>query len=154
LSQAQSYANHSLYMASIMIDAWRRAETAKEHAAPAIDAAFAPATRLHLLDAYGWQLLACQRAVNLPSDPPHSARALPSLASGIAVSPEVREMANLEQGGWLAELLSPIAPGLSPRRPQNVLAVTREQFDSASAAVIYEKLEALIGRVADAIDES
>jgi hypothetical protein len=63
-------------------------------------------------------------------------------------------MANLEQGGWLAELLSPIAPGLSPRRPQNVLAVTREQFDSASAAVIYEKLEALIGRVADAIDES
>jgi hypothetical protein len=35
-----------------------------------------------------------------------------------------------------------------------VLAVTREQFDSASAAEIYEKLEALIGRVADAIDES
>jgi hypothetical protein len=99
-----------------MIDAWRRAETVKEHAAPAIDAAFAPATRLHLLNAYGWQLLACQRVVNLPKDPPHSARALPSLASGIAVSPEVREMANLEQGGWLADLLSPIAPGLSPRR--------------------------------------
>jgi hypothetical protein len=63
-------------------------------------------------------------------------------------------MANLEQAGWLAELLSPIAPGLSPRRPQNVLAATREQFDSASAAKIYEKLEALLCRVSDAIDES
>jgi hypothetical protein len=63
-------------------------------------------------------------------------------------------MANLEQDGWLADLLQPISPGLSPRRPKNVLAVTRQQFDSASAAEIYEKLEALIGRVADAIDES
>jgi len=154
LSQAQSFANHSLYMASIIIDAWRTAYSDQAHARSAIDAAYGPATRLHLLDAYGWQLLACQRAVHLPATPPHSTDALPKLAPGIELSPEVREMELMEEGGWLAELQARIAPGISAPRPQNMLAVTDSRFDLAKAAAIQEKLEALIDRVSDGIDES
>ena len=141
-------------MASIMIDAWRRAEMKQEHGRPAIDAAYGPAARLHLLNAYGWQLLACQRSVHLPVTPPHSASELPDLAPGIALSPEVREMGLLEEGGWLAELQASIAPGLPTPRPQNVLAVMDNRFDLPKATAIHEKLEALIDRVSDAIDES
>ena len=154
MSQAQSYANHSLYMASIVIDAWRLALSERNHSISAIDAAFGPASRLHLLDAYGWQLLACQRVVQIPSSPPHSTSELPKLAPGIALSPEVREMALLEEGGWLSELTAPIAPGLNVRRPHNLLAIASGQFDCVKAREILGKLEALIDRVADAIDES
>lgn len=141
-------------MASIMIEAWRTSLAGQMHSVPALDAAYGPAVRLHLLDAYGWQLLACQRVVQTPSSPPHAARELPKLAPGIAMSPEVREMALLEEGSWLTELMAPIAPGLSVRRPKNVLAVSSSQFDAVKAEDIYRKLEALIDRVADAIDES
>ena len=137
-----------------MIDAWRLALSESNHSISAIDAAFGPASRLHLLDAYGWQLLACQRVVQVPSSPPHSTSELPNLAPGIALSPEVREMALLEEGGWLSELTAPIVPGLNVRRPKNLLAATSDDFDLAKAREILGKLEALIGRVADAIDES
>ncbi len=141
-------------MASVLIDAWRSALSDSGHSSSAIDAAYGPASRLHLLDAYGWQLMACQRVVQIPSSPPHSASELPKLAPGIALSPEVREMALLEESGWLSELTAPIAPGLNVRRPQNILAVASSQFDCAKAGDILGKLEALIDRVADAIDES
>ena len=141
-------------MASIMIDAWQLALSERNHSNSAIDAAFGPASRLHLLDAYGWQLLACQRVVQIPSSPPHSTGELPNLAPGIALSPEVREMALLEESGWLLDLTTPISPGLNVRRPQNLLAVTSDEFDLAKAREIFGKLEVLIGRVADAIDES
>lgn len=137
-----------------MIDAWRLALSESNHSISAIDAAFGPASRLHLLDAYGWQLLACQRVVQVPSSPPHSTSELPNLAPGIALSPEVREMALLEEGGWLSELTAPIVPGLNVRRPKNLLAATSDDFDLAKAREILGKLEALIDRVADAIDES
>lgn len=137
-----------------MIGAWRLALSGEVHSKSVTDAAYGPASRLHLLDAYGWQLLACQRVVQIPSSPPHSATELPNLAPGIAISPEVREMARLEENGWLSELTAPIAPGLHVRRPQNLLAVSSNQFDCAKAADLLRELEALIGRVADAIDES
>lgn len=136
-----------------MIDAWAAASSTN-HSISAIDAAYGPATRLHLLNAYGWQLLACQRVVQIPLSPPHSANELPNLAPGVTVSPEVREMLLLEASGWLAELRAPIAPGLSVRRPKNLLAVTSDQFDSGKAGDVYKELEALINRVAGAIDES
>ena len=63
-------------------------------------------------------------------------------------------MALLEEGGWLSELTAPIAPGLNVQRPKNLLAATSDDFDLAKAREILGKLEALIDRVADAIDES
>ena len=63
-------------------------------------------------------------------------------------------MALLEESGWLSALIAPIAPGLNVRRPHNLLAIASGQFDCAKAGEILGKLEALIDRVADAIDES
>ena len=63
-------------------------------------------------------------------------------------------MAQLEESGWLSELTAPIAPGLTVRRPYNLLAVASGQFDCVKAVEILGNLEALIDRVADAIDES
>jgi hypothetical protein len=102
-----------MYMASIVLTAWDSAMKASTAAAPAIDAAFAPAVRLHLLDAYGWQLLACNRVTGLPLKPPHCVATMPLLAEGIEVAPEVKEFQLLEAGGWLAELQKEIAPGLA-----------------------------------------
>jgi len=123
-------------------------------AAPALDAAFAPAVRLHLLDAYGWQLLACNRVTGLPLNPPHCVAAMPLLADGIEVAPEVKEFRLLEAGGWLAELQKEIAPGLAPIAPAHVLAVERTRFNYATATDCFRELERLMDRVSGDIDES
>ena len=123
-------------------------------AAPALDAAFAPAVRLHLLDAYGWQLLACNRVTGLPLKPPHCVAAMPLLADGIEVAPEVKEFRLLEAGGWLAELQKEIAPGLAPIAPAHVLAVERTRFNYATATDCFRELERLMARVSGDIDES
>ena len=154
MSQAQSYANDSMYMASIVLTAWDSAMKASAVAAPALDAAFAPAVRLHLLDAYGWQLLACNRVTGLPLNPPHCVAAMPLLADGIEVAPEVKEFRLLEAGGWLAELQKEIAPGLAPIAPAHVLAVERTRFNYATATDCFRELERLMDRVSGDIDES
>ena len=154
MSQAQSFANHSMYMASIVLTAWDSAMKASAAAAPAIDAAFAPAVRLHLLDAYGWQLLACNRMTGLPLKPPHCVATMPLLAEGIEVAPEVKEFQLLEAGGWLAELQKEIAPGLAPTAPAHVLAVERTSFNYAAATDCFRELEYLMDRVSGVIDES
>ena len=123
-------------------------------AAPALDAAFAPAVRLHLLDAYGWQLLACNRVTGLPLKPPHCVAAMPLLAEGIEVAPEVKEFRSLEAEGWLAELQKEIAPGLAPIAPAHVLAVERTRFNYATATDCFRELERLMDRVSGDIDES
>lgn len=123
-------------------------------AAPALDAAFAPAVRLHLLDAYGWQLLACNRVTGLPLNPPHCVAAMPLLADGIEVAPEVKEFRLLEAGGWLAELQKEIAPGLAPIAPAHVLAVERTRFNYATATDCFRELERLMDRISGDIDES
>ena len=154
MSQAQSFANHSMYMASIVLTAWDSAMRESALSAPVLDAAFAPAVRLHLLDAYGWQLLACNRVTGLPLKPPHYVAAIPLLAEGIEVAPEVKEFRLLEAGGWLGGLQKEIAPGLAPIAPPHVLAVERTGFNYAAATDCFRELERLMDRVSGVIDES
>ena len=141
-------------MASIVLTAWDSAVKASALAAPVLEAAFAPATRLHLLDAYGWQLLACNRVTGLPLKPPHCVAAMPLLADGIEVAPEVKEFQLLEAGGWLAELQKEVTPGLAPIAPAHVLAVERTSFDYVAATDCFRELERLMDRVSSVIDES
>ncbi len=154
MSQAQSFANHSMYMASIVLTAWDSAMRESALSAPVLDAAFAPAVRLHLLDAYGWQLLACNRVTGLPLTPPHCVAAMPLLAEGIEEAPEVKEFRLLEAGGWLGGLQKEIAPGLAPIAPPHVLAVERTGFNYAAATDCFRELERLMDRVSGVIDES
>jgi len=154
VSQAQSFANHSMYMASIVLTAWDSAMRESALSAPVLDAAFAPAVRLHLLDAYGWQLLACNRVTGLPLTPPHCVAAMPLLAEGIEEAPEVKEFRLLEAGGWLGGLQKEIAPGLAPIAPPHVLAFERTGFNYAAATDCFRELERLMDRVSGVIDES
>ncbi|MEC7517920.1 MAG: hypothetical protein VYD32_06850 [Pseudomonadota bacterium] len=70
MSQAQSFANHCMYMASVVRESWHSAIAEEGKPLSVLTASFGPAVRLHLLDAYGWQLLACNRVTSTPTTPP------------------------------------------------------------------------------------
>jgi hypothetical protein len=154
VSQAQSFANHCMYMASVVLESWRNAIAEESKPSSVLTASFGPAVRLHLLDAYGWQLLACNRVISMPTKPPHRAVDVPPLANGIAQSPEVTEMALLERSGWLADLQREIPPGLTPQTASGFIAVSSNVFDFDTARHCFGELESLMARVADAIEES
>ena len=154
MSQSQSYANHCMYMASVVLESWHRAISEEGKPLAVLAASFGPAVRLHLLDAYGWQLLACNRVSVTPIKPPHRAVDVPPLANGIAQSPEVTEMAMLEQSGWLADLQREIPPGLTSQAASGFIAVSSNVFDFDTARHCFAELESLMARVTDAIDES
>jgi hypothetical protein len=154
VSLAQSFANHCMYMASVVLQSWHSAIAEEGKPLPVLTAAFGPAVRLHLLDAYGWQLLACNRVTSMPTRPPHRAVDVPTLANGIAQSPEVTEMAMLERSGWLADLQREIPPGLTPAATAGFIAMSSNVFDFDAARHCFAELESLMARVADAIDES
>ena len=154
MSQAQAYANHSLYMASIQIDAWQHALERHGVSNGAVDASFAPAVRLHLLDAYGWFLLACRRESSLPNRAPVRVSDLPDLAPGIEEPPEVREFQSLEQNGWLAELQAGLPLGLPARKHSQVLVSDAGYPDVNRAIGWRDALESMLLRQADAIEES
>ena len=154
MSQAQAFANHSMYMASIVLDVWGRSESDGAYQANALKAAFAPAVKLHLLDAYGWFLLALRRETQLPSKPPHSTLDLSTLPAGIEQPPEVKELQLLEQSGWLKALMSPIPLGMPARQASNVLVSEGVYPDLAKMKEWRDALESLLQRQADAIEES
>ena len=154
MSQAQSFANHCMYMASVVLQSWRSAIAEEGKPLSVLTASFGPAVRLHLLDAYGWQLLACNRVTSIPTRPPHRAVDVPPLANGIAQSPEVTEMAMLERSGWLSDLQREILPGLTPPAGAGLIAMSSNVFDFDTARHCFTELESLMARVADAIDES
>ena len=154
MSQAQSFANHCMYMASVVLESWHSAIAEEGKPLPVLTASFGPAVRLHLLDAYGWQQLACNRVTSTPTKPPHRDADVLPRANGIAQSPEVTEMALLERSGWLADLQREIPPGLTPQAASGFIAVSSNVFDFDTARHCFGELESLMARVADAIDES
>lgn len=154
MSSARGLANHSLYMARLLLQAWSE-QGAQAGAMPAaIDSAFAPGVRLHLLDAYGWFLLALVRVTALPATPPHSTASLPALAPGMAVPGEIDECRRLEREGWLSSLLAPLPAGLAKRSKGPVLAMAGsyphiDDFEDWCVA-----LDRLLTRMSDTLDEN
>ena len=154
MSQAHAFANHSMYMASIVLDVWGRSESDGVYQANAFKAAFAPAVKLHLLDAYGWFLLALRRESQLPRRPPHSTLDLSALPAGIEQPPEVKELQLLEQSGWLRALIAPIPLGMPALQASNVLVSEGAYPDLVKMKEWRDALESLLQRQADAIEES
>ena len=109
--------------------------------------------RLHLLDAYGWFLLAVVRLTPLPKQPPHSTLDLPELKQGIAEPNEIVEYRELERDGWLAGLQAMPEQGVERPLPPGRLASTigRLQVEDYSACSI--ELESLINRMSTGLDE-
>ena len=95
MSSASGLANHSLYMARLLLNAGGDQPTQQRAESNILEAAFGPAVRLHLLDAYGWFLLAVVRLTPLPKQPPHSTLDLPELKQGIAEPNEIVEYLSL-----------------------------------------------------------
>ena len=100
MSSARGQANHALYLARILIDAWQRDSDARSVAATILSQAYAPAIREHLVTAYGWFLLEVTRPGALPEQPPRSLSELPDVSDGKALPGEIREFHRLEQDGF------------------------------------------------------
>ena len=153
MTSARGLANHSLYMARLLLDAWLAADQTAPARTAALNAAFAPAVRSHLLDAYGWFLLALTRQTRLPNTPPHSTSELPELGPGIAEPGEIDEYRHWEQKGWLSALQAPLPAGMPPPQRSNVLAATAAYPGYDDYQEYFTTLEALFQRMADSVDE-
>ena len=108
-------------MARILLDTWESTiRSEKEFSPDVVNAAFAPAVRLHLIDAYGWFLLDAIKSARLPDHPPHGVADLPKQQKGLPVAELIEDFARLERSGWLADLLSPV-PQACPRNVRALL---------------------------------
>lgn len=154
MATARGFANHALYMARLQLHAWADQRDAGTAQLAAVDAAFAPAVRLHLLDAYGWFLLASLRLSKLPDQPPHSAQELPELPPGITEPGEVEECRELESGGWLRQLRAPLPPGLPLRASRQSLAIERGYPDINDYRNWADALADLAARMGESLDEN
>ena len=115
-----------------------------------------PEVREHLLDAYGWFLLTVSEPAVPLAQPPHSVAELPEVAEGKAIAGEVREFQQLEQAGWLAELLASqdaMPAQRSSRSPQNLAQAAPAQSGLQQFGDWAVQLEALFDRMGDSLDE-
>ena len=152
MSSARGQANHSLYLARILLAAWRRDLDAESVAAITLDQAYLPAVRNHLSRAYGWFLLEITRPGALPADPPACLADLPEVVDGKAVPGEILEFQRLEQDGWIADMLSTDA---APVRVSSVgnLAANTSLSGPDQALQWASQLQQLFDRMADSLDE-
>jgi hypothetical protein len=128
LSSASGLANHSLYMARLLLNAWSD-QLAQQQAESNV------------------------RLTPLPKQPPHSTLDLPELKQGIAEPNEIVEYRELERDGWLAGLQAMPEQGVERPLPPGRLASTigRLQVEDYSACSI--ELESLINRMSTGLDE-
>lgn len=154
MASARGLANHSLYMARILASQWQTRLAEQPSESLALNAAFAPALQLHLLNAYGWFLLASVRLTTLPERPPHSTADLPPLGQGIVAPAEVDECRHLERDGWLLLLQTPIPNGLPTKNDTTILARsgTYPMLDDFNAWI--SALDQLFARMSSSLDEN
>ncbi len=158
MSTARARANHKLYLARILLGAWRTALDAADIPASTLNQAYAPAVRRHLLEAYGWFLLEISHPALLPEQVPGSVAELPELAEGRALAGELREFQRLERESWLADLLqepdewSNSSATAAPSAP-NLASSVADMPDVNTQAHWADHLEALFDRMGDSLDE-
>ncbi len=158
MSVARARANHKLYLARILLSAWRAQRALEQVPAATLNQAFAGAVRDHLIDAYGWFLLEICAAPELPATPPRGCRELPEIAAGKALPGEVREFMQLEGEGWLARLLSDWDEWTPPRRQglqgaPSLAAPAPDQPGEEELSLWVDKLDSLFDRMGDSLDE-
>ena len=158
MSTARARANHKLYLARILLDAWQTALEAQQLPARTLNQAFATPVKNHLLESYGWFLLEISQPAALPPAPPQNTAELPAVAAGKALPGEIREFALLEREGWLAELLAesdewsaqssrPTGGPVNLARPESALPGPDLLAHWAG------QLESLFDRMGDSLDE-
>ena len=154
MSSARSHANHRLYLARILLDCWHDALDAEKVPAVTLGQAFGEAVREHLVAAYGWFLLEIPRPEPLPPHPPRGCAELPAVAAGKAVPGEIRELAQLEEGGCLAALHSGEDDEPETRRSEFNLAVPADHAQGHGQLQQWaDYLEGLFDRMGEFLDE-
>ncbi len=153
MSSPRGQANHHLYLARLLVAAWRRDLAAEDIPASVLAQAFGPAVRGHLLDAYGWFLLDLQKPAQLPEVPPHRVAALPPVAPGKALPAEIEEFARLEREGWLAELVREPGSATPRRSDTNLAAQVVDVLDPDSLETQARHLDNAFARMGDFLDE-
>jgi len=153
MSSARGKANQCLYLARILIAAWRRDVDAEVIPASVLTQAFLPCVHGHLRDAYGWFLLEITRPGAIPDNPPACIDALPQVAAGKAVPPEVREFQQLEATGWIGKMLAADASSSAPSLSAGNLVTAVAAPDPAQASQWADLLQSLFDRMGDSLDE-
>lgn len=155
MSAARGRANQSLYLARIVLDSWEQALERQELPVGVIAQAYLPAVKLHLVDAYGWFLLAVMQLDRLPDAPPTRCAQLPPVPEGKMVPGEIRELSQLESTGWLAQMLAGGQPAAvaQPGRRDNLAVAAPATPGPAEAREWLAKLGALFERMGDSLDE-
>lgn len=139
-----------------MLESWELAKSGGRHNETQLTAAFLPAVRSQLLNAYGWYLLAVSgEEESSATEPPTSVSDLERPPAGRAIAPEIREFSSLEHDGWLAELLADPGNLLAADRPDRALLGSDKTVPGYPVVRAWEKsLEAAIQRMDDSLVES
>ena len=154
MSAPRARANHSLYLAKILLGNWRAALEAQDIPARTLCEAFLPATCSHLREAYGWFLLEISQLDNSATTPPCGVSELPAIPEGRAEAGELRECRQLEESGWLAQLLGQGGTHTSaPSAPSSLAAPAVETPEFPDVMEWHSALGALFERMRDSLDE-
>lgn len=154
MSAARGRANHALYLAQILLQAWSEGIDRQELPQRILADAYEPAVRMHLVDAYGWFLLAVSQTEPLPPAPPRKCADLPARPQGIAMPGEISEFRQLETSGWLAELLQHreySRPVVASRG--SLAAPAMELAGPEQLAAWRDNLAAIFERMSESLDE-
>ena len=147
-------ANQALYLARIVLGAWRNGLDQQDVPVRTLAEAFGGGVREHLVAAYGWFLLAVAGVQAPLGGPPRSCADLPQAPAGEVISGEINEFRQLEATGWLADMLRVPLAELPERGGQQNLAVAAGNLtEHAELARWAEQLEALFERMSDFLDE-
>jgi hypothetical protein len=158
VSSPRGLANHALYLARIQLAAWRTDIDKEVIPASTLAQAFAPAVCEHLRQAYGWFLLTLIGHGDTTGVPPRCCGELPAIAQGKALPGEIHEFVQLEQDGWLADLLAfNMTPPMQSRSltgSRSNLAVATPAYPSLTDVTLYaDQLDAHMARMSNSLDE-
>ncbi len=154
MTSPRSLANQKLYYARILASSWRLQLERETIPATVLAGAFELPARQHLALAYGWFLLEIVQPDSMPDVPPLSCGQLPGIVEGKVLPGEIRELQQLERGGWLVGMLNQASDHRPETRTSGNLAMPvagitgPDQIDSW-----IDQLQALFDRMADSLDE-
>lgn len=152
MASTRGQANQSLYLAKLLISGWDSAVRQESLPEQLLTQAYLPGVKEHLVNAYGWFLVEISCPTAAPLKAPRCCADLPDVALGKAVPPEIRECQQLEQDGWLEQILADDSLAVVQRSPGNlVTSVTNDGPQLASSWV--DALHKLFDRMADSLDE-
>ncbi len=149
----RAQANHALYLARILAAGWQRAVDERQIPLTSLAQAYEPAACNHLIAAYGWFLLEITQPEPAPELPPRGCDQLPPPPEGRVFPGEVLEFRQLEQHGWLRELLRERGGAVARARSQGNLASEAAALGPEDFMAWADRLETLFGRMSDSLDE-